>query len=257
MEEKNLLENGVILILSDRNATVFVDGLLLGSVENGTHQKFEVFPGEHFIKITSEDEQYGWESKIIVPSGQQVIVEPKFYPIDLAIGIPNSYKLAYENKIYKTVIIRALGQEWFAENLTVQLPGSVAPALNNANIPKYGRLYQFDSYSYILADGFRIPTKKDFLKLVELYNNDPIQLLPEGKSNFNMQLASLIPIDNYPSPVGSDAAYWLNEPIGSMPDVRGRHHPSQQYFGYFKGKIGYHSFFTIQKNSIRLVRDLR
>lgn len=77
-------------------------------------------------------------------------------------------------------------------------------------LQKYGRLYTWEAAQEACPAGWRLPTDKDWDKIVDYYGGEDKaarELLPGGKSGFNLRYGGMAGVGNFML-VGSFAAYW-------------------------------------------------
>jgi len=92
----------------------------------------------------------------------------------MAMSCINMFKDPRDGQEYKVVQIG--NRIWFAENLRFKSDTSLVYEDNPDYEKQYGRLYHFDDLSDLAPDGWRIPTKEDFLSLEDCI---------DGFKNFN------------------------------------------------------------------------
>ncbi|TJY37067.1 FISUMP domain-containing protein [Pontimicrobium aquaticum] len=121
-----------------------------------------------------------------------VVISVSFFEITVAQKI-GSYTDSRDGKTYKTV--RIGDQTWLAENLAFKVEkGCWAPDNNQSNVSEYGYLYDWEAAKKAVPSGWRLPTKEDFLKLLNVYGGNESRkaynaLRVGGESNFNVKLA--------------------------------------------------------------------
>jgi uncharacterized protein (TIGR02145 family) len=84
-----------------------------------------------------------------------------------------TFKDTRDGKVYKTVKIG--NQLWFAENLSYKA-NSGCWAYNNdeTNVPKYGRLYNWETSKNVCPSGWHLPSDAEWTKLSDYLGGDNI-----------------------------------------------------------------------------------
>jgi len=66
------MQTGILLVRSDRAASLSIDGKIAGDIEADGFLKVSAVAGEHFIDAREKDGGCKWEKKITIPVGMQV-----------------------------------------------------------------------------------------------------------------------------------------------------------------------------------------
>jgi uncharacterized protein (TIGR02145 family) len=125
-----------------------------------------------------------------------------------------SFTDSRDGKTYKTVTIG--DQVWMAENLAFKADsGCWAYKGNEANVEKFGYLYNWETAQTVAPEGWRLPTHSDFLNLYENYKKKKVykELLPGGKSNFNALFSGFRIGSGSFVEEGSMAVFWSDKPV--------------------------------------------
>ena len=123
-----------------------------------------------------------------------------------------------DGKIYKTVKIG--NQVWMAENFAFKTDsGCWTYNDNDSNISKYGYLYDFETAKKIAPKGWHLPTKEEFIILLDNYGGNGYaaydSLLKKDKSNFNTHFAGMRIEDNFESK-GEYTGFWSDTEIDEV-----------------------------------------
>ena len=134
------------------------------------------------------------------------------------IGLSQKYSIYVDNrdsKTYQTILIDSL--IWFVDNLNYEIETSYIPNVKK-NKSKYGRLYTYRIAKYVCPQGWRLPTKSEWVNLNQKLTD---------KSEFTEKMLGLRkPSGNY---------YFF--------DLNG------YYWSSTEENNGYHWYVTIMKNN--------
>ena len=120
-----------------------------------------------------------------------------------------------DGKIYKTVKIG--DQVWMAQNLNYQLAETHASYCykNSAsNCEKFGRLYDWENAKKACPNGWHLPSKEEWEKLISNYPDNETaykNLIMGGASGFNATLHGVHSVaDNQFVTIKEHGAYWTS-----------------------------------------------
>jgi uncharacterized protein (TIGR02145 family) len=127
------------------------------------------------------------------------------------------FKDPRDNRVYKTIKIGS--QTWFAENLAYKAEsGCWAYDNNEANVPKHGRLYTYETAKKICPKGWHLPSKQEYEQLLQSIGGPGVnaynKLIPSGSSGFNGIFSGFRINDRFEY-TGKIAHYWSST---EMPD---------------------------------------
>ena len=134
-------------------------------------------------------------------------------PVDPSTVVRDSLKDERDGKVYKTVKIDTL--TWMAENLNYELDISRCYDDNPEKCKKYGRLYGYKSVEKACPAGWRMPTKKEWDKLLASIIDESYPEMENDPYSFNVLLGGgAIGIKSTKfEEEGEYAAYWMNRGI--------------------------------------------
>ena len=125
----------------------------------------------------------------------------------------DSYTDKRDGKTYK--IVKIGSQVWMAENLAYKPRKGNCQAYNNdqANVEKYGYLYDWKTANKAIPKGWHLPTKEEFLILLSNYGGDRSKeaykvLLQDGKSGFGVVFAGFSNVKGVFNNKGSGTGFW-------------------------------------------------
>lgn len=103
----------------------------------------------------------------MVPKLKTLIAEALLFAALFAFSAcSETFTDARDNRSYR--MVRIGSQTWMAENLNYANPESSCPDGDDRNCKKMGRLYTWADAQNICPDGWRLPTREDFEKLVKV-----------------------------------------------------------------------------------------
>lgn len=139
----------------------------------------------------------------------------------LAQNRKGTFKDKRDNKVYNTVVIGS--QEWLAENLAYNAGrGTWAYDDNQANVKKYGYLYNYKTAVIACPNSWKLPSKNDWTILLKNYNSQKdagYALDSKGSSGFNVSYGGFsspkVPGKNYGkqiySYINASGNYWTSD----------------------------------------------
>jgi len=115
-----------------------------------------------------------------------------------------------DNQVYKTVKIGR--QEWTAQNMNFANPNSWCYNNDPENCRKFGRLYSYIGATQACPPGWRLPTMKDWDRLIEEVGRDEaaISLREDGKSGFEVLMAGVRYDHGGFNHLNENAYFWSN-----------------------------------------------
>lgn len=205
---KTIAQFGKIEIETEISGTLYLDGKILGNITKNTKVPVnKVKMGTHTLKIIGDE---SWEKVITIYKDQTVYVNIKSNkPKDL----PGYLTDTRDGKRYKIVDIK--GQVWMAENLAFKISsGSWTYNEDQANVVKYGYLYNWETAKKVCPTGWHLPTKEDFDKLLNNYGGSSgfsqhyKALMPGGESGFSASLGGAFGRRSRYEAIGDYSGFW-------------------------------------------------
>lgn len=113
---------------------------------------------------------------------------------------------------FKTVKIG--NQEWMANNLNVNVPGSWPYNEDPAMGAKYGRLYTWEAAVKACPKGWHLPTLEEWTELLNYLGGEEKagKLLKLSNFNFNAKLGGMTGVGNYRL-LNSYGAFWTSTAV--------------------------------------------
>ncbi len=181
-------QNETILIISDENAQVFIDGDLIGKIQKEIPSKFKTNAGDHFIMLKSDSLSIDKSQKVVIESGKQKMVEFKFATSNNSSARNSSVTGTVANKNPENSIKIA--------ELSMKIDGNVDVSLwladqkdasqNYPNFPKY--YYGFLEGDYVVLNfntmnknGTQKVVVSDYFTKQTVYQNFNFQTLENTK----------------------------------------------------------------------------
>ena len=167
------MEKGVAITIipEPASAQIYID-----SVYNGTGTIIESLSfGSHSIKLTGLKKYSDEECTIIITKDGQTNYTLKMQPC------------ITDNRDGKSYRLVEIGQQvWMAENLAYKASnGCWVYDDDSSNIAKYGYLYNWETARTVCPNGWHLPTRADYTRLINMYDGSCIELKPGGKSGFS------------------------------------------------------------------------
>ena len=122
-------------------------------------------------------------------------------PVDPETVVKGTFKDERDGKTYKTVKIGK--QTWMAENLNYKVSNSFCYEGKAENCKKYGRLYRYDAAKEACPDGWKLPSKLAWEKLLGTSFPDSIMKehvpgMIDGVAGYGVKFESVIGLDDDP-----------------------------------------------------------
>lgn len=122
-------------------------------------------------------------------------------PVDPKTVVKGTFTDERDGKTYKTVKIGK--QTWMAENLNYDVKGSYCYDGKAENCKKYGRLYRYDAAKKACPDGWKLPSKLAWQKLLgtsfpESIMKEHVPGMIEGIAGYGVKFESVIGLDDDP-----------------------------------------------------------
>jgi len=160
-----------------------------------------------------------------------------------------------DSKEYKTVVIGT--QEWMAENLNYDDGAENSVCYDNLeiNCNKYGKLYKFYSALTVCPEGWHLPSKADWNRLVDYAGTRYAAKLKakkgwNGSDNYGF---AALPAGRYEekgfNSSGSAAWFWVSMEV----DYYGAW--TRHFYTGYNGTFGNEYTFKTDKCSVRCIRD--
>ncbi|MBM3114285.1 FISUMP domain-containing protein [Jeongeupia naejangsanensis] len=213
-----LAESSRLLIISEHDAQVSIDGEQAGAVIAREPKIFSIFPGEHVLWLRSVDGKYQWSGQVAVAPGLQRIFDKPLRPVDpMTPFIENELNPADEHT-YRIVTVN--GQTWLGENLRVAKGKNIVE-------PSGERLYDRASARTVgIMPGWHLPKRAEWERLLATYGSGAREALtPGGASLINLRDSGIFSAPDgkpqrWESPPGKGVAcYWMDESGSFTPAV--------------------------------------
>ncbi len=122
-------------------------------------------------------------------------------PVDPKTVVKGTFTDERDGKTYKTVKIGK--QTWMAENLNYKVSNSFCYEGKAENCKKYGRLYRYDAAKEACPDGWKLPSKLAWEKLLGTSFPDSIMKehvpgMIDGVAGYGVKFESVIGLDDDP-----------------------------------------------------------
>lgn len=90
------------------------------------------------------------------------------------------------------------GKKWLAENISFEDKNSWCYQNKKKNCTQYGRLYTWEAAQKACPEGWKLPSRRDWEKLISIYEKGDTSydaLIQDGKSGFNANLLGMRDLD--------------------------------------------------------------
>lgn len=133
-----------------------------------------------------------------------------------------------DNQVYSAIEFEipleggvSVTRSWLTQNSNYEVEGSYCYKDEPAYCDKFGRLYSYEGATQACPEGWRVPTREDWLLLFSLFNgitNAGTLLMEGGESGMNIMLAGFGYSPEYYNRVGVEGNYWDSTEKGTTPD---------------------------------------
>lgn len=193
-------EYGSLNIKSEISGLVYLDFSYAGEIKaNDLGNKLpKILVGSHSLIIIGSDTLI---KTIEIHKDQTTFVDFKK---------PQRFFDKRDGKYYWTVEIGT--QVWMAENLAFKASeGCWAYNNNNSNVKEYGYLYSWKTAKTVCPNGWRLPTKEDYEKLLNNVGNDFVERNTSLKIGGNSGFSAIPSGEHFYNKfygLGSNASFW-------------------------------------------------
>lgn len=209
---KNNIRNRELLITSDKE--------LLKPVEK-MENEYHVYLHKISQKITIEAENYNRTFKLKIKARSLkkhsvLVYEVGIKGESLTMSESPSFTDARDGKVYRTINVG--NQTWMADNLNyVTTEGSWCYNDNNVECSQNGRLYKWITALNACPEGWRLPTKDDYEKLIRNLEQNELNahqaLMPGGSTGFNAFYGGWRQKDGTYENIRDIGCYWASTPV--------------------------------------------
>ncbi len=172
--KSKIIQKAPVLIIVDMDCDIDINGKQKISMQADDGRKIMLIFGEHSISAVSRDKSAKWNKKITINKKTQSIVNVNLKKNIKEQKSPTKFKDFRDGKTYK--IIKIGQQTWMAENLKYNIGHTNSWCYKNKmeNCRKYGRLYNNLSKKKICPNGWHLPSKSDWEKLINYLGGEKI-----------------------------------------------------------------------------------
>lgn len=207
-----------LLVMSDHDASVDVDGERVGDAKAREPKIFTIFPGEHLLRLLSSDGKYRWSGQITVAPGMQQIFDQPLRPLDPMVPFVERQADARDGYSYRIVTVNA--QTWLGENLRVGRG-------RNFSEPSGERLYDLESARGVsVIPGWHLPKRNEWERLFAAYGSGArAALIKGGVSQIDLRDSGVLfapagkPQTWETQPGQGVGCYWMDEGTGYVQAV--------------------------------------